>query len=90
MTRVSYDTEKEDDGWFERCDKYIVAYTYHVVGPCGWSEQHQDEFDTMPEAIKYADKLKPGRNRGQDYITDIEVWHIANKRTKVYDGDRRK
>ena len=88
MARVSYDTVKGDDGWFERCDKYVVAYTYHVVGPCGWSEQCHDEFDTMPEAVSYADKLKPSRS--QDIVSDIEVWHIANKRTKTYDGDRRK
>jgi len=88
MGRVSYDTVKGDDGWFERYDKYIVAYTYHVVGRCGWSEQNEDEFDTMPEAINYANKLKP--NRSQDVISDIEVWHVANKLTKAYVGDRRK
>jgi len=88
MGRVSYDKHKGRDGWFKRCDKYIVAYTYHVVGPCGWTEQNEDEFDSMPKAIAYADKLKP--NRSQDIISDIEVWHIANKRTKAYVADRRR
>lgn len=83
-----YDRTKGEDGWFERYDKYVVAYTYHVVGPCGWSEHQEDEFNTMSKAVKHADKLKPSRS--QDVISDIEVWHIANKRTKTYASDRRK
>ena len=87
MARISYQKQRGDDGWFDRCDKYVVGYTYHVVGPCGWSEQHEDTFDDMKTAVRHADNLKP--RRGQDAITNIEVWHIQQSRTKTYSEERR-